>query len=167
MKKNNLNNIENGFKVPGGYFDEFEDRLLSELQLKETASYTGFKLPAGYFESLDNKILNAVKNDNKTKVINLFSFRKLAYTAAVAASLILIYTVSFNKYENLNINHLETASIENYILTEGLEPSDIASLFSDDDLSEITSVKNNLSSESLENYVLENIDIDQLMTNNN
>jgi len=167
MKKNSLNNIENGFKVPKGYFDEFEDRLLSELQLKETASHSGFKLPEDYFKSLDDKILDAVKNDHKTKVINLFSFRKIAYAAAVAASLILIYTVSFNKNENLNINHIETASIENYILTEGLETSDIASLFSDDDLSEITSVKNNLSSESLENYVLENLDIDQLMTNNN
>jgi hypothetical protein len=49
---------------------------------------------------------------------------------------------------------------------EGLETSDIASLFSDEDLSEITLVKNNLSSESLENYVLENLDIDELITNN-
>ena len=167
MKKNSLNNIENGFKVPKGYFDEFEDGLLSELQLKETASHSGFILPADYFESLDNKILDAVKKDHKTKVINLFSFRKIAYATAVAASLILIYTVSFNKNENLNINNIETASIENYILKEGLETSDIASLFSDDDLSEITSVKNNLSSESLENYVLEHLDIDELITNNN
>ena len=106
-------------------------------------------------------------NDHKTKVINLFSFRKIAYAAAVAASLILIYNISYNKNEGLNINHIETASIENYILTEGLETSDIASLFSDEDLSEITSVKNTISSESLENYVLENLDIDELITNNN
>ncbi len=167
MKKINLKNIENGFKVPKGYFDEFEDNLLGELQLKETASRSGFKLPSNYFESLDNKILEASKNNNKTKVINLFPYRKIAFAAAVAASLILIYNISFNKNETLNINNIETASIENYILTEGLETSDIASLFSDEDLSEITSVNNNLSSESLENYVLEHLDIDELIPNNN
>ena len=166
MKKNSLKNIETGFKVPKDYFENFEDGLLSELKLKETAFHSGFKLPADYFESLDNKILDAVKNDHKTKVINLFSIRKIAYAAAVAASLILIYNISFNKNESLNINNIETASIENYILTEGLETSDIASLFSDEDLSEITSVKNTISSESLENYVLENLDIDELITNN-
>ena len=47
-----------------------------------------------------------------------------------------IYNISYNKNEGLNINNIETASIENYILTEGLETSDIASLFSDEDLSE-------------------------------
>lgn len=167
MKKNNLKNMETGFKVPKDYFENFEDRLLSEIKLREMSSHSGFKLPADYFESFDNKVLDAVKTHNKTKVISLLSIRKIAYTTAVAASLILIYTISFNKNERLNINNIETVSIENYILTEGLETSDIASLFSDEDLSEITSVNSNLSSETLENYVLENLDIDDLITNNN
>ena len=167
MTKNSLKNMETGFKVPKDYFENFEDRLLSELKLKETASHSGFKLPEDYFDSLDNKILDAVKKSNNTKVIPFLSIRKIAYATAVAASLILIYTIYFNNNESLTINNIETVSIENYILTEGLETSDIASLFSDEDLSEITSVKNNLSSETLENYVLENLDIDELITNNN
>jgi hypothetical protein len=61
MTKNSLKNMETGFKVPKDYFENFEDRLLSELKLKETASPSGFKLPEDYFDSLDNKILDAVK----------------------------------------------------------------------------------------------------------
>ena len=168
MKKNSLKNInKTGFKVPKDYFENFEDILLSELKLKKTSAHPGFKVPKDYFENLDDQIINAIEKNKNHKVIPIFSWRKATYIAAVAASLVLMFNVLFNKKERLNMESIETASIENYILNEELETNDIASLFSDEDLSEITSIKNSLSSETLEDYVLDNLDINELITNNN
>jgi len=78
-----------------------------------------------------------------------------------------MFSVIFNNSKNLNIKNIETASIENYILTEGLETSDVASLFTDEDLSEISSIKTHLNPETLEDYVLDHLEIEDLITNTN
>lgn len=166
MKKHNLNNINKpGFKVPKDYFKNFEDMLLSDLKLKETSSKTGFNLPENYFESLDDKIINTVKKEKETKVIKLFSLRKTAYVSAIAASLILMFNIAYNKNDTLTIDNIETASIENYILNEDIETADIALLFSNHELNSFDSIELNFNSESLENYVIENIEIDDLISN--
>lgn len=166
MKSKKIDN-KTGFKVPKDYFKNFEDDLFSELKLKSISPNSGFKVPENYFKSFDDKILKTLKKDNKTNVITLFPWKKIIYATAIAASLIIMFNISLNKAENLNINNIETASIENYILNEGLEPNDIASLFIDEDLSDMVSIKNNLNSETLENYVLDNLDIDDLISNSN
>ena len=97
MKKNNLKNInKTGFKVPQDYFENFEDILLSELKLKGASAHSGFKVPKGYFENLDGQIINAIEKDKDHKVIPLFAWKKVAYAAAVAASLVLMFNVVFN-----------------------------------------------------------------------
>lgn len=165
MKKNNLNKIEKpGFKVPENYFENFEDLLLSELNLKEASGDTGFKIPEGYFDSFDNKIINAVAKEKETKVIKLFSYRKVAYVASIAACIIFMFSIAINKEDYVTIDTIETASIENYILNEYMEPTDIASLFSSDELNDFDTIGVDFNSESLENYVIENIEIDDLIS---
>ncbi len=168
MNKNSLNNItKTGFKVPENYFENFEDTLLSELKLKEASANSSFKVPENYFETVDDKILNAIKNQKKVKVINLYTWKKIAYTIPIAASIVIMFSVLFNKNNSVNINTIETASIENYILTEELEPNEMASLFTNEDLSKINFTNNNLNPETLENYVLDNLEIEEIITNNN
>ncbi len=168
MKKNRLENIkDNGFKVPDNYFNNFEQNLLNEIKLKNKINTSGFKVPEGYFESLTQTIHNAVTEKKQGKVISLFSWKKIAYATGIAASLILMFNIIYNKKEVVTLDSVETASIENYILNTDIESSDIASLLSNEDISEMTFTKSNLSSETLEDYVLDNIDVDYIISNNN
>ncbi|GGK19891.1 hypothetical protein GCM10007962_12540 [Yeosuana aromativorans] len=166
MKKRRIEHIEKtGFKVPETYFKDFEDTLLSELNLKDKVSATGFQVPEDYFESLDESIYSRASKNKQGKVIDLVSFKRTAYTVAVAASLVLMFSVFFNKKEPLTLDSIETASIENYILNEDLETTDIASLFSNVDASNLNDMDVNLNSDSLEDYLLENLDVDDLISN--
>ena len=166
MKKRRIEHIEKtGFKVPVTYFKDFEDTLLSELNLKDKVSATGFQVPEDYFESLDESIYSRASKNKQGKVIDLVSFKRTAYTVAVAASLVLMFSVFFNKKEPLTLDSIETASIENYILNEDLETTDIASLFSNVDASNLNDMDVNLNSDSLEDYLLENLDVDDLISN--
>lgn len=165
MKTNKLHTIKNtGFKVPEDYFEKFEDAILIEVKLMEMAPKSGYKLPDNYFDLLEDKIINAVKPQEKTKVIKLFTWRKAVYATAVAASLLLMINIFFNKHENITINTLETANIENYILNEDLETIEFASLFTKEDLADFKLINDGYSSETLENYVFDNLEIEDIIT---
>lgn len=164
MNTNKLHNIkETGFKVPKDYFGSLEDVILTDLKLKEMAPETGYKVPENYFESLEHKITNAIVPEKEVKVIKLFTWRKAAYVSAVAASLILMFNIFFNNTNNVTIENIETASIENYILNEDLESSEIASLFTDEDLSDVQLINDGYSSETLENYIFDNLEIEDII----
>lgn len=166
MKKIQIKDIKDtGFRVPDNYLKDFEYTLLSKLKLKETVGKSGFKVPADYFESLDESIYSAITEKKQTKAINLFSWKKVVYTTAIAASLILMFTVFYNKKESLTLDNIETASIENYVLNEDIETTDMASLLTNVDLSDFNAMDINFNPESLENYVLENLEIDDIISN--
>ena len=166
MKKRHLENIkETGFKVPQNYFEEFEDSLITELKLKETCADSGFKVPTDYFKTVENDILKTVKETKKPKVIKLRTWQKLSYATAVAASLIIMFSILFNN-STVDINKIETASIETYILNEEFDTNEMATLFKDVDLSAISLSNNNINSETLENYLLDNLEIEELLLNN-
>jgi len=165
MKKQKLENIkQSGFKVPKNYFESFDDLLLNELKLKEACKNHGFKVPNNYFNSVENNILISIKETEKPKVIKLITWQKLSYIAAVAASLIIMFNVIVDK-GTFDINNIETASIENYILNEELDTNDMATLFNEVDISAMSLTNNNISSETLETYVLDNLEIDELLIN--
>lgn len=163
MNTNKLHNIkETGFKVPKDYFGSLEDVILTDLKLKEIAPESGYKVPANYFDSLEHKITNAIIPEKEVKVIKLFTWGKAAYISAVAASLILMFNIFFNNTNHVTIENIETASIENYILNEGLESIEIASLFTDEDLSDVQLINDGYSSETLENYIFDNLEIEDI-----
>lgn len=164
MNTNKLHNIkETGFKVPKDYFGSLEATILTDLKLKEQAPESGYKVPDNYFDSLEQKITNAIVPEKEVKVIKLFTWRKAAYMSAVAASLILMFNIFFNNTNNVTIENIETANIENYILNEDLETSEIASLFTDEDLSYVQLINDGYSSETLENYIFDNLEIEDII----
>ena len=164
MNTNKLHNIKDtGFKVPKDYFGSLEDAILTDLKLKEKAPESGYKVPDNYFDSLEHKITNALVPEKEVKVIKLFTWRKAAYVSAVAASLILMFNIFFNNTNNVTIDNIETASIENYILNEDLETSEMASFFTDDDLSDVQLINDGYSSETLENYIFDNLEIEDII----
>lgn len=164
MSTNKLHNIkETGFKVPKDYFESFEDAFLNEIKLKEITTDSGFQVPDNYFDSLEDKITSAVNQEKDIKVIKLVTWRKAAYAAAIAASLVLMFNIYFNQKSPVTIDTIETASIENYILNEELETTEIASLFIEDDLSDVQLIHDGFSSESIENYIFDNVEIEDII----
>lgn len=167
MKKSHLHNIKDpGLKAPDGYFDTFDERLFKKLNAqKEMASVTdaGYKVPDNYFESFDDKLQARLKEDNAPKVIKLKPWRKVAYVSGIAASLLLMFAVFMKSQEKLSINHIETASIEDYLKDQNLNIYDIASFLNEDDLDLDNFVSNTLTEESLENYLLNNTSIEDLI----
>ncbi|MEZ4792988.1 MAG: hypothetical protein R2783_05875 [Gelidibacter sp.] len=168
MKKNNLNtNVPTGFKVPKDYFESLEDSVVSKLKAEQLSiefNSSGFKVPNGYFETVDSKILNAIEGHNATKAIPLFGWKKLTYISGIAASILLMLNLLFESSERPVFDDLETASIETYLSQEDLNPYDIASYLNEDDLTKDTFIDKQLSEEAIEDYLLQNSDVEHLIT---
>lgn len=167
MKNNNLHNIKtSGFKTPDKYFESFDEILFAKLKDEDNLEInksTGFKVPNDYFETVDDKILKAINNKEETKVISLFSWRKVAYASAVAASLILMFNIVFNSSEKLTFDSLETASIENYLAEEDFTSYELATLLTEDELNSEAFINTNITEDSLEDYLLNNANIEDLL----
>ena len=164
MNTNKLHTIKSaGFKVPKDYFNLLEDAILNDLKLKEIAPVPGYKIPDNYFDSLEDKIITATLKNKEVKVIKLFYWKKVAYSVAIAASLILMFNLFFNDTKKITINSIETASIENYIIDEDIETNEIASLFTNEDLSGVHLINDGYGSQTIENYVFDNLEIEDII----
>lgn len=166
MSTNKLHNIKNaGFKVPKDYFASLEDSILTETKLQELANKTGFTTPPDYFNSLEDNILNTETQVKEPKVVKLITWQHIAYVTGIAASILLIVNLFFKTETNtITIEDLETASIENYILEEDLETTEFASLFTNEDLKDVKLISDGYSSETLEDYVFDNLEIEDIIT---
>ena len=164
MKTNKLHTIKNsGFKVPEDYFNTLEDTILSDLKLKTITRETGYKVPENYFDSLEDKITASITAEKDVKVIKLFTKKNFLYATSIAASLILMFNLFFNKQEQITIDGIETASLENYIINEDVELTEFAPLFTEDDLSNVHLISDGFSPDILEDYVLDNLEIEDII----
>lgn len=167
MKNKNLHNIKStGFKIPEDYFGSLEDAVFSKMteqKITSTVNTTGFKAPNDYFETLDAKIVSRVETQSTSKVIPLFNWKKVAYISGIAASLILAINV-FSNSNPLTFDDLETASIENYLIDQDLNSYDIAPFLGTADLSSENFVENTIQASEIEDYLLQNSNIEYLIT---
>lgn len=164
MKPNKLDTIKtSGFKTPKDYFSQVEEQILSEVKLIDKADHSGFEVPELYFESLEQKILNQISSENDTKIVSLFSWKKVLYTTAVAATLILMFNIFFNTSEKVSFENIEIASIENYLEQEDYTTYELASLLTEEELSKDNFIENEISEDSLEDYLLDTIEIEDLI----
>lgn len=128
----------------------------------DQAEKPGFDLPDSYFDTLENNILNRIENEDDTKVIKLFSRRNILYASGIAAAILILFNLSIFS-ESITIDDLETETVENYIINEGIDSYELAVLLSEDDLLEDELMEQNITDESLEDYLLENLDIEELI----
>lgn len=161
MNKNKLHNIkDSGFKTPKNYFDSLEDSIMNQIKLQGKIEGTGFKAPDNYFESLDDKILGKVTR--KPKVISLFTRRNLFYASSIAAALVLMFSIYFNK-NDLTFDDLEIASIESYLYDEDIDSYEIASLLTEEELITDNFIESEISEDLIEDYLIENATIEDLI----
>ncbi len=140
MKKDNLHINKGGFKVPEGYFEDFEAKISKKLtsemdgdQFLDTQIESGFKVPEEYFNTLSDELSQKL-NPRKGKVVSIFSKRTILYVSGIAAMIAILISVSINKHPELNFNDIEIADIHTYFSEGNIELSDteIASLLGED-----------------------------------
>lgn len=163
MKENK--NIS-GFKTPENYFESFEERLYSKLSEENFPKSAGFKTPDGYFDNLEEQILKTViASEKPAKVIQLFPKKYFGYAAAIAASLIIGFTVFNTNSDNSSLDSLQLAAIDTYIEDGNLNLDiyDLTTFINDEDITDLKLEDHQFSETTLENYILENVDEETLI----
>lgn len=166
MEKNKLHTIKStGFKTPDAYFDAFETDFFERLNEKTPISgieNTGFTVPKAYFDTIEPNVLNHLNTEPETPVISLIKKRTLYYVAGFAASFVLLFSLVFNANKSVTIDKVDTSSIEYYLFQEEYSNDDLASLFTDTEISETDFIDITVSDETLNQY-LEEIDTEDLL----
>ncbi len=155
-----------GFKTPENYFEDFEAQLFSKIEEANLPKSAGFQVPQNYFENLEAEVLEAVKTSEKsTKVVALFPKKYFGYAAAIAACLLIGFTIFNNKTDNETLDALQLAAIDNYI-EEGnlnLDLYDVTTFINDEDITNLDLTTQQFSEATLKNYLLENMDEETLI----
>ncbi|MBT8268302.1 MAG: hypothetical protein HKO67_12025 [Flavobacteriaceae bacterium] len=167
MKK--IKNISNsGFKAPEGYFEQLEDSVMARLKtesVRDISEEHGFKAPEGYFDEVEQQILEKLSIDNETKVVSIFSRKSLYYVSGIAAAIVILLAVFLNGSAEEN-EELDYQMVETYIIDQDISTYEIASLLTEDELDqiELDIMSSNLTDEeSLEDYLLENINLEDII----
>ncbi|MGI9530441.1 hypothetical protein [Lutimonas sp.] len=170
------------FKVPDGYFENFESRLFEKISNTDTDKKTthlknisifrnegssglkkehGFKVPEGYFENTD---LNFNKEDPKTYSPKVRKLRLISLS--IAASILLFFGI---KYFNSGETSLypDQVTLQNDEIADWVaddlvyfDTYEIAEAFDDIELEQ------NIYAEDAVNYYLDFVDIESLILEN-
>lgn len=164
MKNNTLhNNQDAGFKVPENYFSNIEEQIMGSINLKSKITESGFKTPESYFKNLEQEITQKLSSKNQEpKVVTLFSKRTLLAVSGIAASLLLIITLTFKTSGAISFSEINDDLLSDYIINQTSE-NELTAMFSTDELSQIQFTDYSFSDETLDS-MLETIDLEDLIT---
>lgn len=164
----NLNNIKNtGFKTPDNYFNAVENNIMNAIKQESNLNLskeTGFKTPNNYFDSIEDAVINKIETKTTSKVIPLFSKRNLIYASSIAAAILIMFSIYLNKDNDIS-EEIEYEIVENYILNQGISSYDIASLLTEEELSNINFeiMDEAFNNEDIEDYLLENANLEDII----
>ena len=135
MKNFNLGNepkITSGFTTPDGYFDTFSEKVLAQLPKQET------------------------------KVISIFSSKKVWYFAAAAILILMLTIPLFTKYSTQQ-EEIDTATLENYIAYQSnISEEEIVNLLEQDDLDKMK-LDFNIDDATIEDALKSNSNLEQYL----
>ena len=169
--KNDRN--KEGFKVPEGYFENFEQRFSEKLE--EPGAFLpgddGFGIPAGYFETFNSRLSQHL-NPGEPRVVRLYDYKKLfAAAASIAALIALVVMLPMKDDPQPSFDSLAGTDIVDYMQFDELDLTDaeIAQLIPVDELELNDMLEDRLEDEqiieyldnSVDDYEDLNIDIDE------
>jgi hypothetical protein len=129
---------------------------------------SGFKTPDHYFEHFSTNFIQKLAEEpiaEETKVISIFRKRK-NIIMAVAAVLVLALMVPAFYQANTKSAELDSATLENYLAQETqLNQYDLVSEIEPENNS-LTATTNNLETETLEDLLVSNENIENLVIEN-
>ncbi|MDV7188050.1 hypothetical protein R3X25_12220 [Lutibacter sp. TH_r2] len=152
LKKITKNNLTSEFKTPKNYFESLENNVLSNLHLEKLQPKNKLEVPDNYFDSIEDNVFEKLKIQQKQpKVISLKQrLTKILVPVAIAASLLLIFTLTTNSNNN-SFEAIATTEIENWIDNGQV----------DIDAYQLASIYNDI--EIDDNFIAETISEDDLM----
>ena len=135
MKNFNLGNepkITSGFTTPDGYFDTFSEKVLAQLPKQES------------------------------KVISIFSSKKVWYFAAAAILILMLSIPLFTKYSTQQ-EEIDLATLENYIAYQSnISEEEIVNLLEQDDLDKMK-LDFNIDDATIEDALKSNSNLEQYL----
>jgi len=158
---------EPGYSTPDSYFESIEDSVMNGLKDDKTLGdikNSGFKTPENYFAQVEDSVLVDLNKAKITKVIPLFTRRNMLYASGIAAAILIMLGVFYNKSNN-GIDSLDKEMVQSYLEDQDLDTYDIASMLSIEDLEEdnFGIINDNVSEESLEDYLMDNANIEDII----
>ena len=160
MSKKTIHNINaSGFKAPNDYFKNLEDNLLTEVKLKALTNGSGFKIPKQYFELVEHQLIEKTTKVSAPKVITIFLKQNLIYASGIAAAVLILVALFFFSTKP-NWNNLDAETVENYIIDENISAYEIAALLLEEDIKEEDFVNHDFKIDTIETYLLDNIDVE-------
>lgn len=154
-----------GFKIPEGYFETLEDRVIAKIAETKFPKSAGFQTPEGYFENFEDGVLQDLLSVTaRKKVIKLNPRKYLGYAAAIAASILVAFMI-FSPTSNPSLETIQAAAIDGYIEDGNLNIDlyELTSYMDDADLSDLNFKNQQFSANILKNYLLETIDEETLI----
>lgn len=173
----NLQNKGAGFKVPETYFETIETAFTDKKVATSLPNHVGYIIPENYFESIEEKVFFKLGEDaNKEQYVpetkfetfedivigrieqekqaKFFNIKKYWKPLAIAASLALVFFI-YNPFNSSN--NKEIAEITQWIESGNLDLDsyEIAEYFQSE--LESLELENTINTESLENYLLEEV----------
>ncbi|GHA41716.1 hypothetical protein GCM10007103_23760 [Salinimicrobium marinum] len=125
MKKNKLPyHKDRNFKVPEGYFETLEDRIMQKVAGPEKNDIlkgrkdAGFNVPENYFLNFENELFEKLENKKKTsKIISILNKEVFYYFAGAAAVFIAVVTTVFTNpvQQAGSIEDLDMVTLERYL----------------------------------------------------
>ena len=109
------------FEMPEAFFTDFEKNIKTEIAVASLSKEMPFETPEGYFDLLPQHVLEKVQHETP-KVQSLKPLRTKSFNWAIAASLLLFFSIGFgimSQKDKLNANQqlaaLSDTEIQNYI----------------------------------------------------
>ena len=171
MRKKELGHKETGFKVPEGYFQDFEARMMekvSALENEEQLNSNPFKVPEGYFAEFENRLMEKIEEDRQEpKVIPLHHRKMWSYVASVAAVLaVILSSVVLTDSQKATFDNLDIVAVENYLLeTLNMDETDETLFVNDEVFGFASSPDSNIDHEAVLEYLNENVEETSLLLN--
>ena len=135
MKNFNLGNepkITSGFTTPDGYFDTFSEKVLAQLPKQES------------------------------KVISIFSSKKVWYFAVAAILILMLSIPLFTKYSTQQ-EEIDSATLENYIAYQSnISEEEIVNLLEQDDIDKME-LDFNIDDAAIEDALKSNSNLEQYL----
>jgi len=122
---------------------------------------SGFTTPDGYFDTFSEKVLAQLPKQ-ETKVISIFSSKKVWYFAAAAILILMLSIPLFNKYSTQQ-EEIDTATLENYIAYQSnISEEEIVNLLEQDDLDKMK-LDFNIDDATIEDALKSNSNLEQYL----
>lgn len=170
MRKKGLAYKDQGFKVPEGYFESFEARMMDRIgqETRLPSAKQPFSVPENYFEGFETRMLKRIKQEpQKGRVIPLFGKKMLSYVAGIAAVLAVLFTSGLmNPAQKATFEDLDMLAVENYLFeTLDLTNPEETPMIDQKEFSFAQGVDSNIDHEAVLEYLNENVEEPAILLN--